>query len=187
MRTHDRLRMLMPIAVCVGVAGLYLSGAVVQTADAGPAAKDLLSNWKEIGRKLGDMAADFPENKYDFKATPEVRSFAEQMLHAAGYANYVSENARGLRPQEQDPPRANFKTKADVVAYVKKAFADGAKAIEATSDAKLQSSIEIGRWKPSMYGLWDSAVEHSGEHYGQLVVYYRLNKLVPPESRPRSK
>jgi hypothetical protein len=31
------------------------------------------------------------------------------------------------------------------------------------------------------YGL----IEHSGEHYGQLVVYYRLAGLVPPESRPK--
>ena len=28
-------------------------------------------------------------------------------------------------------------------------------------------------------------IEHSGEHYGQLVVYYRINGLVPPESRPK--
>ena len=28
-------------------------------------------------------------------------------------------------------------------------------------------------------------IEHSGEHYGQLVVYYRLAGLVPPESRPK--
>jgi hypothetical protein len=31
------------------------------------------------------------------------------------------------------------------------------------------------------YGL----TEHSGEHYGQLVVYYRVAGLVPPESRPK--
>ena len=186
MSTKDRVRVLLPTATCLAVvAGVWLSGSIARSADAGPAAKDLQNNWKDIGRKLSDMAADFPENKYDWKATPEVRSFAEQMLHAAGYANYVAEVAKGNRPVEQDPPRGNFKTKADVVAYVKKAFADGAKAIEATSDAKLQSSIEVGRWKPSIYGVWDSAVEHSGEHYGQLVVYYRLNKLVPPESRPR--
>src|SRR6267154_2629428 len=28
-------------------------------------------------------------------------------------------------------------------------------------------------------------IEHSGEHYGQLVTYYRLAGLVPPESRPK--
>ena len=32
---------------------------------------------------------------------------------------------------------------------------------------------------------WLSVIEHSGEHYGQLVVYYRINGLVPPESRPK--
>jgi hypothetical protein len=31
------------------------------------------------------------------------------------------------------------------------------------------------------YGL----IEHSGEHYGNLVVYYRNNRLAPPESRPK--
>ena len=185
MKLRDHVRVLMPLAICATVVGVWLSGSVVQSAGAGASAKDLLSNWKDGGRKLADMAADFPEDKYDWKPTPEVRSFAEQLLHAASYANYVAEVAKGLRPKEQDPPRNNFKSKADVVAYVRKAYADGAKAIEATSDAKLQSSIEVGRWKPSVYGLWDSAVEHSGEHYGQLVVYYRVSKMVPPESRPR--
>ena len=33
------------------------------------------------------MAEDFPEDKYDFKPTPAQRSFAENLLHAAG-ANY---------------------------------------------------------------------------------------------------
>jgi len=30
-------------------------------------------------------------------------------------------------------------------------------------------------------------IEHAGEHYGQLVVYYRNNGMVPPESRPKKK
>jgi hypothetical protein len=33
--------------------------------------------------------------------------------------------------------------------------------------------------------LWTSAIEHSAEHFGQLVVYYRANNMVPPESRKR--
>jgi hypothetical protein len=184
MKYRDRIRVLMPVAICVTVVGLWLSGSVVHSADAGPAAKDLQASWKDGGRKLADMAADFPENKYDWKPTPDVRSFAEQLLHAASYANYVTEVAKGLKPKEQDPPRSNFKSKADIVAYVKKAYADGAKVIEATSDAKLLSAIE-GAGSKSLYGLFDSAVEHTGEHYGQLVVYYRVNKMVPPESRPR--
>jgi hypothetical protein len=168
---------------------LCASSAATQAAKAPPApstiGKDLLSSWNEVGNKLSAMAEDFPADKYDWKPTPEVRSFAEQLLHAAGYANYVGEVAKGLRPKEEDPPRANFKSKAEIVAYVKKAYADGAKAIQATTDEKLRSAIQVGRRSVTIYGLWDGALEHSGEHYGQLAVYYRVNKMVPPESRPR--
>jgi hypothetical protein len=31
--------------------------------------------------------------------------------------------------------------------------------------------------------IWLTAIEHSSEHFGQLVVNYRANNLVPPESR----
>ncbi|MBO0800977.1 MAG: hypothetical protein J2P31_19340, partial [Blastocatellia bacterium] len=34
---------------------------------------------------------------------------------------------------------------------------------------------------------WMDVIEHSAEHYGQLVVYYRANGLTPPASRPKSK
>jgi hypothetical protein len=43
----------------------------------------LLKEWNEIGRKLIAMAEDFPEDKYDFKAAPTARTFAERLIHAA--------------------------------------------------------------------------------------------------------
>ena len=49
-------------------------------------AKVVIDSWNDIGRKLIAMAEDFPEDKYDFKPTPAQRSFAEQLLHAAGKA-----------------------------------------------------------------------------------------------------
>ncbi len=170
------------LLLCAGSAGAQAAKA---PAASSTTAKDLVKSWMEIGGKLTAMAEDFPEDKYDWKPTPEVRSFAEQLLHAASYAAYVGEVAKGLRPKEEDPKRSDFKSKAEVVAYVKKAYADGAKAIEATSEEKLRTSIQVGKWTVTQMGLWDTAVEHSGEHYGQLVVYYRVNKMVPPESRPR--
>src|ERR1700684_1147611 len=59
--------------------------AAVKPAD--PELKVVLDSWNEVGRKLIAMAEDFPEDKYDFKPTPAQRSFAEQLLHAAG-SNY---------------------------------------------------------------------------------------------------
>src|SRR5579864_8106607 len=107
--------------------------AAVKPAD--PESKVVLDSWNEIGRKLTAMAEDFPEDKYDFKPTPAQRSFAEQLLHAAG-ANYFFTNlVKGEKPPaEEDPKREQYKTKADVVAFVKKSFADGAAAIKAKGD-----------------------------------------------------
>jgi len=58
---------------------------------ASPPSKVVLEAWNDVGRKLTAMAEDFPEDKYDFKPTPAQRSFAEQLLHAAG-ANYYFTN-----------------------------------------------------------------------------------------------
>ena len=148
----------------------------------------LLENRNDIGRKLIAMAEDFPEDKYDFKPVPAERSFAEQLLHAAN-ANYFFTNpAMGLKPPaEEDPKREQYKTKAAVVEFVKKAFADGAAAIKKKGDKGLNDLVvdpfanQQTRVSDMAWGL----LEHSGEHHGQLVVYYRVAGLAPPESRPK--
>jgi pentapeptide MXKDX repeat protein len=156
--------------------------AAVKPAD--PELKVVLDSWNEIGRKLTAMAEDFPEDKYDFKPTPAQRSFAEQLLHAAG-ANYFFTNpVMGKAPQAaEDPKRDQYKSKADIVRFVKKSFADGAAAIQSKGEKGLTTEVvyypgQKARVLDIAYGI----IEHSGEHYGQLVVYYRLAGLVPPES-----
>ena len=148
----------------------------------------LLETWNDVGRKLIAMAEDFPEDKYDFKPTPAQRSFAEQLLHAAG-ANYFFTNlAMGQKPPaEEDPKRDQYKTKADIVTFVKKSFADGAAAIKAKGDKGMNDLLvdPFAHQQMRVYDLAYGFVEHCGEHYGQLVVYYRVAGLVPPESRPK--
>ncbi len=154
---------------------------------AAPPSKVLLDSWNDIGRKLIAMAEDMPEDKYDFKPNPAQRSFAEQLLHAAG-ANYFFINpAKGLKAPAGDPKRADFKTKAAVIDFVKKSFADGAALIQSKGDSGL-NDLMIDPFANQQVRVGDYAwgfIEHSGEHYGQLVVYYRVAGLVPPESRPK--
>lgn len=148
----------------------------------------LLDQWNDIGRKLIAMAEDMPEDKYDFKPNPAQRTFAESLLHAAGANYYFTNLANGQKPPAQeDPKRTDYKTKADVLAFVKKSFADGAAAIKAKGDKGLSDWVTDPGSKEK-YQVGDLAygfIEHSGEHYGQLVVYYRVAGLVPPESRSK--
>ncbi|HEY1658542.1 MAG TPA: DinB family protein, partial [Candidatus Sulfotelmatobacter sp.] len=118
--------------------------------------KVVLDSWNDIGRKLIAMAEDFPEDKYDFKATPAERSFAEQLLHAAGANYYFTYAAMGDKTKvDENPSRSVYKTKADVVAYVKKSFADGAAAIKAKGDKGMNhlvvdpfahQQVRVGDW-----------------------------------------
>jgi uncharacterized damage-inducible protein DinB len=146
----------------------------------------VLESWNDIGRKLIAMADDFPEDKYDFKPVPAQRSFAEQLLHVAGSNDLFTAVAKGEKPVD-DESRANYKTKAAVLAYVKKSFADGAAVIKSKGDAGMEKTVVSAESHDTLqlsdlaYGL----IEHSGEHYGQLVVYYRVAGMVPPESRPQ--
>lgn len=155
---------------------------------ADPPSKVVVDSWNDIGRKLIAMAEDFPEDKYDFKPTPVQRSFAEQLLHAAGANYYFTNLLTGDKTNPEDlMKRDRYKSKAEVVAFVKKSFADGATAIQAKGDKGL-SDLLVDPFAHQQYRMEDLAygfVEHSGEHYGQLVGYYRLSGLVPPESRPK--
>jgi hypothetical protein len=151
--------------------------------------EEMLDRWNDIGNKLIAMAQDFPEDKYDFKLQKDERTFALNLLHAAALDFVLIRRISGsnIGPdfgEGDNPTRDVFKTKADVVKFVQEAVADGAKVIQQQGDAGLDNTSKFfGNRLARNSTIWMSAIEHSGEHYGQLVVYYRANNLVPPDSR----
>lgn len=153
-----------------------------------PGMADLvLEQWNDIGRKLIAMAEDFPEDKYNYKPAPESRTFAAMMLHVAGSMYYFTDIAEGKKPRYPDDPKDdNLKTKAQIVAFVKQCVSDGADVIKKEGDKGMLKTVnDGGPHLDPLYNLAYGLIEHSGEHYGALVVYYRNNGMVPPESRPK--
>ena len=151
-------------------------------------ADETLDRWNDIGNKLVAMAKDFPEDKYDYKLQKDQRTFALNLLHAAALDYVVVRLISGsnIGPdfgEGDNPSRDVFKTKADVVKFVQQAVADGAAVIQQQGDAGLDKTTKWGKRLAHNSYLWTFAIEHSGEHYGQLAVYYRANNLVPPDSR----
>ncbi len=137
----------------------------------------ILEGWIDIGNKLVAMAEDWPEAKYTYRPNDGVRTFGQVLLHIAGN-NYDLINrvtGKKLGNAENDPSTETFKTKAQIIDFVKKSVTDGAAAIQAGGDAGALQNLE----------MWVGYLEHSGEHYGQLVVYYRNNNVVPPDSRKK--
>jgi uncharacterized damage-inducible protein DinB len=156
---------------------------------------ELLAQWNEVHNKLIEMAKDFPEDKYDFKVQKDERTFAENLLHIAGvdyiFLNSVAGTKLGpdFGKDPENPSRSFYKTKADVVALLQQVTAAGALLINQIGDAGLNKEVKYpfgNSMAHASFSLWGD-LEHAGEHYGQLVVYYRANNMVPPESRPQPK
>src|SRR5271169_5437521 len=190
MKQFSRALVAVTLLVLVGT-GLYSQGQT-QNQPPSPArsrADETLEMWNAIGNKLIAMAQDFPEDKYDYKLQKDERTFALNLLHAAALDFVLIRRISGsnIGPdfgEGDNPTRDVFKTKADVVKFVQEAVADGAQVIQQQGDAGLDKTSKFfGNRMAHNATIWTFAIEHSGEHYGQLVVYYRANNLVPPDSR----
>lgn len=158
-------------------------------------AEETLEWWNQIGKKLIAMAKDFPEDKYDFKVQKDERTFAENLVHVAAVDYDIVSRVAGSHvgpdfgKDKHNPPPDMYKTKADVVKLLEDAVAAGAKMIQEQGDAGMDKTQPFG-WETGRHVvhnsyIWLTGIEHSTEHFGQLVVYYRANNLIPPESRPR--
>ena len=183
---------LVAVALLASVGISLHSQAPTQNQPPSPArsrSDEMLDRWNDIGNKLIAMAQDFPEDKYDFKVQKDERTFALNLLHAAALDFVIIRRISGSNVgpdfgEGDNPTRDLFKTKADVVKFLQEAVADGAKVIQEQGDAGLDKTSKFfgNRLAHNSY-LWMFTIEHSGEHYGQLVVYYRANNMVPPDSR----
>jgi uncharacterized damage-inducible protein DinB len=185
-------RALVAVTLLAAVGMSLHSQAQTQTQAPSPArsrSEEMLDRWNDIGNKLVAMAKDFPEDKYDFKVQKDQRTFALNLLHAAALDFVLIRRISGsnIGPdfgEGDNPSRDAFKTKADVVKFVQEAVADGAQVIQQQGDAGLDNTSKFfGNRLAHNSSIWMFVIEHSGEHYGQLVVYYRANNLVPPDSR----
>ena len=192
-RSSQRCGLVLAAVILLAPAGTCL-GSQGQTQDQTPhparsRTDETLDMWNQIGNKLVAMAQDFPEDKYDFKLQKDERTFAQNLLHAAALDFVLIRRISGsnLGPdfgEGDNPSRDVFKTKADVVKFVQEAVADGAQVIQQQGDAGLDKTSKFfGNRLARNSAIWTSAIEHSAEHYGQLVVYYRANNLVPPDTR----
>jgi uncharacterized damage-inducible protein DinB len=140
-----------------------------------PTAQSVRAYFASVNRKVLEMAKDFPEDKYAFKLKPEMRSFRDVIVHIASGNVYAAKAAHGEKVSWDELDPKNFKTKADIVALMEKSIADSEAALKSLPDESLLKTAEP----------WMEVFEHSAEHYGLLVAYYRANGLIPPESRPK--
>ena len=157
---------------------LMLSPAMGQGQPAVPGTpKSIKGNFHGVNRRVLEMAKDFPADKYGFRLKPEMRSFGEVIVHVASGNVYAGKAGRGQKANWDELNPKDYPNKEAVVALLERSISEADAALNALPDSAFSTTVEP----------WLSVLEHSAEHYGLLVAYYRANGLVPPESRPAPK
>ena len=131
----------------------------------------MIARWNDINDRLAAVAQEFPAEKYEFRPTADVRSFADQLRHVAFWSGHLAATLRKESPDGSANalPADKYPSKNAIVRALRE------------TDEQVRSAL--AKDGASSADTVISLIEHHGEHYGQLVMYYRLNGLVPPASR----
>ena len=173
------------VAVVVGLAAPLANAQPKPPAidTANPISSSMKLSYERVKKFLVGAAEEMPPADYAWKPTPEVRSFGQLIGHVAD-ASYMF---CGAAKKEAKPPvKASVEKTATTKDALKKALADAfayCDAVYASStDATLSQPIELFGSKMMKFNALDINVAHLNEHYGNIVTYLRLKKLVPPSS-----
>jgi uncharacterized damage-inducible protein DinB len=150
-----------------------------------PAVNTARMLWEPMIGYITTAAEELPEATYSYRPTPEVRTFGQLIGHVAGAQYLICAAALGEPAREEDAIEKTRKTKAELVAALK-ASTEYCSRAYAQSDKATQAKTKLfGQERSRLYALGVNAT-HDAEHYGNIVTYLRLNKVVPPSSRQRS-
>ncbi len=175
------------------IVGAVLSPLVLAQADAKKAGADNRAqivkeaefNWKRAKKWTLDYIDAMPESAISFKPTPDIRSFAEQMLHLA-FWNYGLMEAIGGKPnpygkkQETLEKRDDVKTKAALRKVVEESYDNVLAALAGLDEAKLLEQVSFFSTKATRLMAFTVALDHQTHHRGQTTIYLRLKGVKPP-------
>ena len=147
--------------------------------------KELVAVWQRAATDILDVAEAMPEEKYAYKPVPEVSTFREQLVHVAGATQRFIDTAKGTK---SDAAHAHATmTKAEVIALVKQTLQTGQEMLGSLTDAQLLEQVKFpfGNRMVTRFAFWQGPLYQVRNHHGQLVVYLRLNGIVPPTTARR--
>jgi uncharacterized damage-inducible protein DinB len=161
---------------------LLLAPALVHAQTQNPWMTSIKAQHDQVKGYIMKTAETVPENLYAYKPTPEVRSIGQLLGHIADATNSICGNAGGGKAAPLGAEKS-MTTKAQLTKALQDAFAVCDKVIADMTDAQAAETTKFfigGQATRGMIIAFNTS--HNMEHYGNLVTYMRLNKMVPPSS-----
>lgn len=179
-RSIQLLCVLLALFICVSSAFAQSKPADDKRA---PIVKEIESQWQGAKKHTLAYIDAMPENAMSFKPTPEVRSFAEQMLHLAFWNYGLPEFAGGKanpygKKQDVLEKREDMKTKAALRKVVEESYDNVLAFISGLNEAKLLEVVPSV--KETRLTVLSHALDHQTHHRAQTTIYLRLKGITPP-------
>jgi DinB superfamily len=147
---------------------------------------------KTIESELVPLAEAMPAEKYNFAPKDgefkNVRTFGQQVSHVAAVIYLASAAVLGEKPPVDTGGESGPKSlggKDQIVKFLKDSFAYAHKAMDSLTAENMTEIVQspFGNNRVTRVSMATVPVWHSFDHYGQMVVYARMNGIIPPASR----
>ena len=137
------------------------------------------TTWESTRNLVIGIVEVMPEDKYDFRPTPSVRTFRDNVIHLVAEHYLFFGRVAG---ENLGNPAKDLKSRDELLKALRESYDYGAKVWAGLTEEKALEMIEVRgqkvqRWSPILVAIQDNM-----NHYGNLVVYIRMNGLVPPRS-----
>lgn len=146
--------------------------------------KEYLERLEKSKEYLILLAETMPEDKYEFKATSESMSFAENLMHIAWAMDWHSQSLMGgreARDWETDTElKVDEKSKEEVIAKISETFDRTIEFIANFNPNRLEERLDYFGADRTKRQILLLLADHITHHRGQMLVYMRLNGLQPP-------
>ncbi|HWP84322.1 MAG TPA: DinB family protein [Terriglobia bacterium] len=175
---------------CLLVFIVGMAGAEALQADCG-VAEALKIHWARTRKKITDIVAAMPEDKWDFRPVKEVRSFREMAVHLIQDGITHTAWITGMTREDAEKIAAkyeHYKTREEILRGLGEMFDIGERYISTITDQNMNDLI-VGMRSEPMTRIEAAlvAMDDQTDHYGNMVVYLRLNGVVPPATANAAK
>ena len=166
---------------------LLLAGGWFGSAQKGSAQTNFLaplkSTWESTRTLVQGIVAQVPEDKYDYRPTPETRSFRDQFTHLIGENYRFMAMAAGEQPPVDMSSINQLKGRDEIVKALTESYDYGAKVWTGMDEAKaVEMTAGMGGRQQMRWAMILANIVDNMDHYGNLVTMVRLNGMVPGRS-----
>lgn len=147
---------------------------------------EMVKDWERAKAYTKEYLDAMPAESYGLKPTPEMRSFAQQMLHLTdgnyGFASAATGVASPVGMGESE--KSADQSKENVTKLVMAGYDFVINSIKTMTPAQLNEATQLfGRFDMSKGKAMEKCFEHQTHHRGQATVYIRLAGTTPPQEK----